>query len=84
MKKPPHLFMQDKTEKWERNSVIINKTSWEQYIISKRIRNEATAVSFGISWKPKTISQITIARGGGLIYLVLKGTLGLVGLFEHV
>ena len=56
-KKSTELFIQDKTEKWERNAIIINKASWDQYIVSKRIRDGATRVSFGVNWKPKTIDE---------------------------
>ena len=57
MTKPPQLFIQDKIKQWERNSVIINKTSWDQYIVSKRIRDGATRVSFGVDWNPQPIDE---------------------------
>jgi len=53
-KKPTVLFIQGKTKTWERNSVIMDNTSWDQYIVSKRIRAGATDVCFGINWQPKT------------------------------
>ena len=53
-KKPTVLFVQDKRKTWERNSVIMDNTSWDQYIVSKRIRAGATDVCFGINWQPKT------------------------------
>lgn len=56
-KKPTLLFVQDKKERWERNSVIINKTSFDQYIVSKRIREGATKVCFGIYWQPDIKNQ---------------------------
>jgi len=55
--KPTELFIQDKTKTWERNSVIIDRTSWEQYIVSKRIRNGTIKVNFGINWKPKSSEE---------------------------
>jgi hypothetical protein len=51
---PANLFIQDKTEEWERNSVIISNTSWDQYIVSKKIRDGVTNVCFGINWKPES------------------------------
>jgi hypothetical protein len=56
-KNPPNLFIQDKTEKWERNSVIVNTTSWDQHIVSKRIRNHARKACFGINWRPKNENE---------------------------
>ena len=54
MKRLPEFFIQDKTDKWERNSVIIDNTSWDQYIVSKKIRDGLTNVCFGINWKPES------------------------------
>ena len=50
------IFIQDKVEKWERNSASIYKYAWEQYIISKKIRRGSSKVDFGINWKPKNIN----------------------------
>ena len=55
--RPTLLFVQDKIEAWDTNSVIINKTSWEQYIVSKRIRDGATMVGFGINWQPRNENE---------------------------
>ena len=51
-KKPTTLFIQDKSARWEGNSVRINKTSWDQYIVSKKIRAGVTNVGLGIYWQP--------------------------------
>lgn len=52
--RPPALFIHDKTESWETKSVFIDKTSWDQYVISKKIRPGASVVGFGIIWQPAT------------------------------
>ena len=52
--KPASIFIQDKTETWERNSTAINQGLWNEYIVAKRIRERATSVSLGIYWKPES------------------------------
>jgi hypothetical protein len=52
-RRPALLFAQDKTATWDTNSVIINKASWKRYIVSKKIRDGATVVAFGVNWRPK-------------------------------
>lgn len=51
-KKPSTIFIQDKTSGWERNSVTINSTIENKYIVGKKIRDGATNVCFGIYWQP--------------------------------
>ena len=53
-KNSPNLFIQDKAETWERNSVIVNTASWEHHIVSKRIRNDVQNICFGINWRPES------------------------------
>ena len=57
VKNPPSFFIQDKTEEWERNSVIANTTSWDQHIVSKRIRNSVRDICFGINWQPENENE---------------------------
>ena len=52
VRNPPSCFIQDKTDEWERNSVIVNTTAWSQHIVSKRIRNNVKDLCLGISWRP--------------------------------
>jgi hypothetical protein len=47
------LFIEDVTKTVEKNNITLYKTSWDEYIVSKKIRDEATGISFGISWKPE-------------------------------
>ena len=56
-KKPTTLFIQDKTERWKSNSVSINKASWDQYIVSKRIRAGTKKVCFGVYWQPENVNE---------------------------
>ena len=56
-KKLTVLFIQDKTVTWDENSLVINNTLWDQYIVSKRIRDGVTIVCFGINWKPGTENE---------------------------
>lgn len=51
-RRPTLLFIQDKEEKWDTNSVIIDRTSWNRYIVSKRIRDRAKTVALGVNWQP--------------------------------
>lgn len=56
-KKGTSLFIQDKAGRWERISTAVNKLSWDQYEISKRIRKGATRVDFGILWQPENENE---------------------------
>ena len=56
-KRPTVLFIQDKRQTWERNGVAISETSWEQYIVTKRIRDGATRIGFGINWRPENENE---------------------------
>jgi hypothetical protein len=55
--KPALLFIRDKTTAWNTNSVFISNTSWERYIVSKRIRGGATTLALGINWEPRDEGQ---------------------------
>jgi hypothetical protein len=56
-KKPSVLFVQDKTGTWARKKVRINMTSWNQYVVSKQIRDGVTEVCLGISWTPENENE---------------------------
>jgi len=56
-RRPALLFVRDKTTAWDTNSVSISKTSWERYIVSKRIRDGATILALGINWEPRDEGQ---------------------------
>jgi hypothetical protein len=56
-KNPTAIFIQDKVETWNKESKIINKTSWEEYVISKRIRPGYSELLLGINWKPQSKDQ---------------------------
>lgn len=47
------LFIQDQSTNWERHNASIYKHSWDQYAVSKRIRDGSRSIQFGIEWKPK-------------------------------
>jgi hypothetical protein len=51
------LFIQDNTENWDRKSVIINKMSWEEYVVTKRVRDGLSKLSLGIVWQPQSYEQ---------------------------
>ena len=55
--KPTKLFIQDKTENWDRTSVLIDKLKWKEYVVTRRIRDGFTKLSFGISWQPQSFDQ---------------------------
>jgi hypothetical protein len=52
LKRAPYLFIEDRTTKWERNGVIIDKSSWNEFMVSKVIRPEASGIRFVIKWRP--------------------------------
>lgn len=52
--KPAQIYIQDRADTWERNPVAIYKTSWEDYVVSKKIREGATDVLLGVYWEPDT------------------------------
>lgn len=56
-KKPTTLFIQDKTKRWKGNSISINKTFWDQYIVSKKIRVGMKEVCFGVYWQPENVNE---------------------------
>jgi hypothetical protein len=56
-KRPAELFIQDKKEGWEKNTIYIDKTPWEEYIVSKRIREDVSSVNLGIRWQPGTENE---------------------------
>ena len=53
-KNPTAIIIQDKAETWDIESKIINKTSWEEYVFSKRIRPGHSELFLGINWKPQS------------------------------
>jgi len=53
-KNPTAIFIQDKVETWDKESKKINKTSWEEYVVSKRIRPGYSELLLGINWKPQS------------------------------
>ena len=57
MSAPPErgrLFIQDRTDEWQRSNVVINSTSWQRYEVFKEIRQGATDAIIGVQWRPKT------------------------------
>ena len=56
-KRGTSLFIQDQDINWERVSTALDRLSWEQYAVSKKIRKGATRVDFGISWQPENINS---------------------------
>jgi hypothetical protein len=56
------LFVQDQAGTWEKSSVPMEGTSWQQYLVVRQIRDEATEAILGISWQP----------GGGREWLEIK------------
>lgn len=51
-KKSAQLFIQDKTKKWVREKVNLKGGSWQDCLITKRIRRGVTAFNIGIYWEP--------------------------------
>ena len=51
------MFILDKTETPEVSSVGMDNTSWDQYVVSKRIRDGATQVALGVSWMPENLNE---------------------------
>ena len=47
------IFIQDKTDEWERNSTIINSLEWKKYSIKKKFRPGISNISIGINYQPK-------------------------------
>jgi len=48
------LFIQDRTETWERSSIPVEGTSWQRYRVVREIRTGATEVILGVVWQPKS------------------------------
>jgi hypothetical protein len=51
------LFIQDRTEEWERNAVSIAKRTWQEYIVTKTIRDRFSEILLGIAWQPLNKDQ---------------------------
>jgi len=51
------LFIQDRTEEWERNTVSIAKRTWQEYIVTKTIRDRFSEILLGIVWQPLNKDQ---------------------------
>ena len=67
-KKLTVLFIQDKTVTWDENSLVINNTLWDQYIVSKRVRGGVTNVCFGINCKPGTENEWLKAKPARIFF----------------
>jgi hypothetical protein len=52
-KKPAQLLIVDQTNTLEVSNVPMNESSWKRYIVRKTIRDNASAVVFGIAWLPE-------------------------------
>ena len=42
------VFIQDKTDNWERSKTPIMSTAWQQYVVARVIRDEATGAMIGV------------------------------------
>ena len=58
-----HLFVQDKTEAWERSKTSVERTGWQPYAVARKIRREAAEVWMGIHWQPGTDQEWLETRG---------------------
>jgi hypothetical protein len=56
-KQSAKLFIQDKTDYWSRESLEFNDSSWQDVIVSKKQRNGAEKICFGINWLPSTTEE---------------------------
>lgn len=60
LSEPPRgakLFIQDRTDKWAETYTNINDTTWQQQVVMRHIRPEATEVIFGLAWGPQNDRQ---------------------------
>ena len=48
------FFIQDKTDTNQMSRVLIGSTTWRQYAVFRRIRDNATDIGVGVYWRPKT------------------------------
>ena len=53
----PLLFIRDIVADDDLNTVSVNRYSWEQYIVAKKIREGARKIEMGIHWQPTEVSQ---------------------------
>ena len=54
--KTAYLFVKDKAE-METDIIGIHKSSWERYIISKRIKDTISNIKAGINWEPDSTEE---------------------------
>lgn len=73
-KKATNIFIQDKTDEWERKYVPISNTLWQQYIVSKEIRPGAREIRLGVNWQPEKKNEYLEIRDV-YVYSVKKSNL---------
>lgn len=47
------ILVEDEIEDWEGEASDINKPGWNQYVVTKRVRDNAKNIAIGISWQPE-------------------------------
>ncbi len=53
----PFMIMGDKADHWDMNNLAFSGASWNEYAISKRIRQGATKIFCGLYWSPESTNQ---------------------------
>ena len=51
------LFVQDKTDYWSRENLYWEGSSWNDVLVSKKIREGFTNICMGINWKPSSTEE---------------------------
>ena len=47
------LFVQDKTDSWQRSTTVVQGASWQEHTVSRTIRSSAVDGGMGIHWTPQ-------------------------------
>lgn len=61
-KRATAIFIQDKTDRWQRSRLPIDRAGPDECGIAKTIRPGATGLIFGVSWKPDTMEDFMEIR----------------------
>jgi len=52
-KNPAKILVEDEIKGWEMEASDINKPGWNQYVVTRRIRDNANDIFIGILWQPE-------------------------------
>lgn len=52
-KNPAKILVEDEIKGWEMEASDINKPGWNQYVVTRRIRDNANDILIGILWQPE-------------------------------